>query len=90
MITKDQDASFSLKGVSLLSKQDSLLVSFIGTHLDQKAGLADLLKIDLGDSCFEFLDQTAVSITFKITGHTEDKNTYLKKAHDVLLKINHG
>jgi len=90
MITKDQDASFSLKGVSLLSKQDSLLVSFIGTHLDQKAGLADLLKTDLGDSCYEFLDQTAVSITFKITGHTEDKNTYLKKAHDVLLKINHG
>lgn len=90
MVTNVQDASFSLKGVTLLSKQDNLLVSFIGTHLDQKAQLAEMLKADLGDDCYEFQDQTAVSITFKVHGPKEDKNVYLKKAHDVLLKINHG
>lgn len=90
MITKEQDASFSLKGVSLLSKQDSLLVSFIGTHLDQKPQLAEMLKADLSDDCYEYQDQTAVSITFKVHGPKEEKNTYLKTAHDVLLKINHG
>ncbi len=90
MITKEQDPSFSLKGVSLKNMQDSLLISFIGTHLDQKAQLTDLLKADLGDDCFQFQDKTAVSISFKVTGHMEDKSIYLKKAHDVLLKIQHG
>lgn len=90
IITKDQDSSFSLKGVSLLSKPDGHLISFIGTHLDQKTNLADLLKADLGDDGYEFHDETAVSISFKISGHKEDKNLYLKKAHEVLLKIIHG
>jgi aspartate kinase len=90
LITKDQDSSFSLKGVSLLSKPEGLLVSFIGTHLDQKPNLAQLLKADLGEDCFEFQDETAVSISFKISGHNDDKTHYLKKAHEVLLKIIRG
>lgn len=90
MITKEQDPSFSLKGVSLLDQSDSFIVSFIGTHLNHKANLVEQLKSDLADHRFTFCDQTAVSVSFKVNGPKEDKNAYLNKAHDVLIKINHG
>ncbi|MGZ3787930.1 MAG: aspartate kinase [Bacteriovorax sp.] len=91
LITKEQDAGFSLKGVSQLQKTDgSTLISFVGTHLDQKENLAGILKSDLesdlGKDCFEFVDLTSVSITFKVT-HKMEKNGALKLAHEVLEKF---
>lgn len=87
LITKEQDPGFSLKGVSQLIQPDGVLISFVGTHLDQKENLASLLQSDLGKDRFEFSDLTSTSISFKVRGHSEDKNEFLKKAHDVLIKI---
>ncbi len=88
MITKAQDAGFSLKGVSQLDKPDgTLLISFVGTHLDQKDKLAQMLQADLGIEHFEFADLTSVSISFKVNGRKDDKYESLKKAHDVLTNI---
>ncbi len=90
IITKDQDQSFSLKAVSQLVKPDGYVISFVGSHLDHKENLAELLKADLGSDAFEFLDLTSVSISFKVAGKKADKNEFLKMAHDVLLKIHLG
>jgi aspartate kinase len=87
LITKEQDPGFSLKGVSQLTKSDGILISFIGTHLDQKHNLAPKLQNDLGADIFEFSDLTSVSISFRVRGHHDDKYEFLKKAHDVLEKI---
>ncbi|MDD4972798.1 MAG: aspartate kinase [Bacteriovorax sp.] len=87
LITKKQNAGFSLKAVSQLVKPDGVLVSFIGTHLDEKEDLAEILHKDLGENAFEFSDLTAVSISFKVISPKMDKIESLKRAHDVLAKF---
>lgn len=87
MVTKEQNAGFSLKGVSQLVRPEGILVSFIGTHLDEKENLAEILQKDLGENAFEFSDLTAVSISFKVTSPKMDKLESLKLAHDVLAKF---
>jgi aspartate kinase len=87
LITKEQNAGFSLKGVSQLVRPEGILVSFIGTHLDEKENLAENLQKDLGADAFEFSDLTAVSISFKVTTPKLDKMESLKIAHDVLAKF---
>lgn len=87
LVTKEQNAGFSLKGVSQLIKPEGTLISFIGTHLDEKENLAQILHKDLGETFFEFSDLTSVSISFKVTSPQLDKTESLKLAHDVLLKF---
>jgi aspartate kinase len=87
MVTSDQNAGFSLKGVSQLVKPEGILVSFIGTHLNEKENLAEILQKDLGENSFEFSDLTAVSISFKVTSNKMDFVSSLKLAHDVLAKF---
>jgi aspartate kinase len=87
LVTKKQNAGFSLKAVSQLVKPDGILVSFIGTHLDEKEDLAEILHKDLGENAFEFSDLTAVSISFKVISPKMDKTESLKRAHDVLAKF---
>ncbi|MBC7537276.1 MAG: aspartate kinase [Bacteriovorax sp.] len=87
MVTSDQNAGFSLKGVSQLVRPEGILVSFIGTHLDEKENLAEILQKDLGENSFEFSDLTAVSISFKVTSNKMDFVSSLKVAHDVLAKF---
>lgn len=88
LVTKEQSSGFSLKGVSQLVRSEGVIVSFIGTHLDEKENLARILEKDLGESSFEFSDLTSVSISFKVTVPKMDKVESLKIAHDVLLKFN--
>ncbi|RPJ79582.1 MAG: aspartate kinase [Alphaproteobacteria bacterium] len=88
LVTKEQSSGFSLKGVSQLVRSEGVLVSFIGTHLDEKENLAKILEKDLGESSFEFSDLTEVSISFQVTVPKMDKVESLKIAHDVLLKFN--
>lgn len=86
LITNEQDDGFSLKGVSQLLRADgSTLISFVGVHLDQKENLANLMLNDLGEDAFEFSDQTAVSISFRVKKHFE-KHEALRAAHNVLVK----
>lgn len=87
MITKEQNRGFSLKGVSQLITSEGNLISFIGTHLDEKENLAEILQKDLGEHSFEFQDLTAVSISFKVRSPKLDKLESLKIAHDVLIKF---
>lgn len=88
LITKDQDSAFSLKAVSYLVRNDGLeIVSFIGSHLDQKEGLAQILLTDLGERDFYLHDFTPVSISFKTNFQKIDKIESLKIAHDVLSKF---
>lgn len=88
LITRELQSGFSLKGVSQLVKPEGTLVSFVGTHLEEKENLAEILEKDLGENSFEFSDQTAVSISFKVMSPKLDKVESLKIAHDVLLKFN--
>ena len=87
MITNVQNNGFSLKGVSQLIRPEGILVSFIGTHLNEKENLAQILQKDLGENSFEFSDLTAVSISFKAISPKLDKVESLKIAHDVLTKF---
>lgn len=87
MITREQNTGFGLKGVSQLVRPEGILVSFIGTHLDEKENLAEILQKDLGENTFEFSDLTAVSISFKVTSPKMDKVESLARAHDVLAKF---
>lgn len=87
LITNVQNKGFSLKGVSQLIRPEGVLVSFIGTHLDEKENLASILQKDLGEDHFQFSDLTAVSISFKVTSPKMDKIESLKIAHDVLAKF---
>ncbi|MFA6237675.1 MAG: aspartate kinase [Bacteriovorax sp.] len=87
LITNVQNKGFSLKGVSQLIRPEGVLVSFIGTHLDEKENLAQILQKDLGENQFQFSDLTAVSISFKVTSPKMDKVESLKIAHDVLAKF---
>lgn len=87
LITSKQNAGFSLKGVSQLIKSEAIILSFIGTHLDEKENLSAILQKDLGENLFEFSDLTSVSISFKVTSMKIDKNESLKIAHDVLSKF---
>lgn len=87
LITHQQNAGFSLKGVSQLIKADGIILSFIGTHLDEKPNLADILIKDLGENNFEFMDLTSVSISFKVTSPKLDKLESLVIAHGVLSKF---
>lgn len=88
LITKEQNAGFSLKAVSQQVKPEGVLLSFIGTHLDEKDKLAEILHKDLGENLFEFTDLTAVSISFRVTSPKMDKLESLKIAHNVLEKFN--
>lgn len=87
LITKEQNAGFSLKAVSQQVKPEGVLLSFIGTHLDEKDKLAEILHKDLGENLFEFTDLTAVSISFRVTSPKMDKLESLKIAHNVLAKF---
>lgn len=86
MITQKQSSGFHLKAVSQLLRPEGIIVSFIGTHLKEKENLAKILHKDLGESAFEFFDQTDVSISFKVKSFQMDKIVSLKIAHDVLEK----
>lgn len=86
-VTHKQNSGFSLKGVSQLIRPEGQLVSFIGTHLDEKENLAAILQNELGEDAFLFSDLTAVSISFKVTSTKLDKTESLQRAHDVLLKF---
>jgi aspartate kinase len=83
-ISKNQNTGFSLKAVTQLITPDENLISFIGSHLDEKENLADILQKDLGENNFEFSDLTAVSISFKVTSPKLDKSESLQMAHDLL------
>lgn len=87
IITNVQNKGFSLKGVSQLIRPDGVLVSFIGTHLDEKENLAEILQKDLGENQFQFFDLTSVSISFKVTSPKMDHVESLKMAHAVLAKF---
>lgn len=88
LITKDQDLGFRLKAVSFIAREDGIeLVSFIGSHLDQKENLATILLSDLGENDFHLVDYTSVSISFKVNSEKIDKVESLKIAHDVLTKF---
>jgi aspartate kinase len=87
IITKDQKSTFGLKAVSQLMKNDQVYVSFIGTHLDEKEDLMELLLKELGDQYFEFYDLTSVSISFKVLSSKMDKGESMNLAHDVLMKL---
>jgi aspartate kinase len=86
-ITDKQHTGFSLKAVSQILKNDLIIISFIGTHLDELENLATSLQKDLGESHFEFYDQTEVSISFKVATFKMDKKESLIKAHEVLSKF---
>jgi len=87
IITSRQNSGFSLKAVSELVTPEEILVSFIGTNLDEKENLVDILQKDLGENNFEFSDLTALSISFKVTQPKMDKVEALKIAHNVLMKF---
>ena len=87
IITGRQNSGFSLKAVSELVTTEETLVSFIGTNLDEKENLVDILQKDLGENNFEFSDLTALSISFKVTKPKMDKVEALKIAHCVLIKF---
>lgn len=87
IVTSKQNAGFSLKAVSQLIKPDGILLSFIGTHLDEKENLSEIIRKDLGENLFEFSDLTSVSISFKVISSKIDKAESLKMAHDVLSKF---
>ena len=87
-ITKDQTSGFSLKAVSQLVKSEFVLLSFIGTHLDEKENLVAILQQNLGPSHFDFFDMTAVSVSFKVLSLSMDNSESLKIAHSVLLRFN--
>ena len=87
VVTSKQNAGFSLKAVSQLIKPDGILLSFIGTHLDEKENLPEIIRKDLGENLFEFSDLTSVSISFKVISSKIDKAESLKMAHDVLSKF---
>lgn len=89
MITGMQNSGFSLKGVSQLIGPDSILVSFVGTHLNEKENLIQILQKELGEDIFEFFDLTEFSISFKVKSATIDKIELLKLAHNLLIKIFH-
>ena len=87
IVTSKQNAGFSLKAVSQLIKPDGILLSFIGTHLDEKENLPEIIRKDLGENLFELSDLTSVSISFKVISSKIDKAESLKMAHDVLSKF---
>jgi aspartate kinase len=84
MITKKQDENFKLKAVSLMTKGESAIISFIGCHLDQAIDLMSTIKKLFGDQSLDFVDMTAVSISFKV--NQADGKSALVKAHEVLIK----
>ncbi len=87
-ITKDQTSAFSLKAVSQLVKPDFVLLSFIGSHLDEKENLVDILQEKLGPILFDFFELTSISVSFKVLSSSMDNNESLKIAHAVLLEFN--
>jgi aspartate kinase len=87
IITSHQNSGFSLKAVSYQAIGEEALVSFIGTNLDEKENLVNILQRDLGENSFEFSDLTALSISFKVTKPKMDKGEALKIAHNVLEKF---
>ncbi|MDO9183667.1 MAG: aspartate kinase [Bacteriovorax sp.] len=87
LITSELNSGFSLKAVSQLVGPEGILVSFIGSHLDEKENLINILQKDLGDNLFEFTDLTAVSISFRVISPKIDKIESLKIAHNVLEKF---
>lgn len=84
LITKKQDDYFKLKAVSLMPKGEVAIISFIGCHLDQAVDLIDTIKKHLEDFSLDFVDMTAVSISFKL--NSVDGKNALIRAHEVLLK----
>ena len=84
MITKKQDEQFKLKAVSMMSKGENTLISFVGCHLDQAIDLVNTIKNHFADQSLDFVDMTAVSITFKVNS-AEGKNA-LVRAHEILVK----
>ena len=66
---------------------EETLVSFIGTNLDEKENLVDILQKDLGENNFEFSDLTSLSISFRVTKPKMDKVEALKIAHNVLMRF---
>ena len=87
IITSRQNTGFSLKAVSELVTPEETLVSFIGTNLDEKENLVDILQKDLGENNFEFSDLTSLSISFRVTKPKMDKVEALKIAHNVLMRF---
>ncbi len=84
MITKKQDEHFKLKAVSLMNKNETAIVSFVGCHLDQAIDLINTIKTHFADQSLEFVDMTSVSISFKVNP-AEAKNA-LVRAHEILVK----
>lgn len=82
-ITKNQDLKFKLKAVSVLSKKEYAIVSFVGCHLDQAHELVEILKASFGEIPVEFYDLTSVSVSFKIA--LADASNALLKAHEILV-----
>ena len=66
LITQEHDCAFSLKAISLLENKDGAFVSFVGTHIDKKNDLKNILLSYLGADCFQFTKVNIHSITFKI------------------------
>jgi aspartate kinase len=90
LITKNQDSQFNLKGVSQLVTKDLTLISFVGTLLNVKLNLADLLLKELGEELFDFFEQTEFSISFRVLSSDLSSNESLIIAHDVLTKFKAG
>ena len=82
-VTKNQDAQFKLKAVSILQKKEYSIVSFVGCHLDRAPKLVEDLKKHFGDTPVDFYDLTSVSVSFKIG--SSDNNPVLLKAHEILV-----
>lgn len=87
-ITKEQTSGFSLKAVSQLVTSDFVLLSFIGTKLDEKENLVLHLHQELGTHLFDFFNLTPLSVSFKVHSSNIDTSESLKIAHAVLLKYN--
>ncbi len=87
IITGSQDATFSLKGTTLMDYADgSCLVSIVGPKIYTKNELADNFIKFLAEKHFhaEFFDRTSVSVTLKV--QTDKKDELLSHAHDFIIR----
>ena len=86
IVDHNQDLVFSLKGVSLLKKESDLILSFIGTQLDQKVDLVKIVEDALKSKySATFFDLTSCSISYKMTSNYSE-NEVLQFGHEILLK----
>lgn len=84
VITEKQDDYFSLKAVSAMKEQDSLILSFVGVKLLTKTNLQNEIMAQMPLKSLRFQNSDDLSISFVVTDKTVEMNQILIEAHKVL------